>query len=295
MYIGKIFENFKYVAHVAHVEQTGNTANGETQEQVFYPLSDHVGQPMMMVRADEKISHEQYTDPYGKMYSEYIDTSLGIGPQPQDIGLPGQYRDAESNYSYNWNRYYDPETGSYLQSDLIGQQGGINTFLYAGANPVMNSDFAGLKPGDTFDSIHAAAQDAWDYVWSKYGPIDPRSPYLQYPALGNNEFFAWITKACSDGNTQYTYSEPVAIGPYGGNSEHFMGLPPEPSDMAGEFHSHGQRPFPANDPAGNTKPSMNDINRGNDYRSEYPGWEGWMGYSTRTELGAPIQRFLVPY
>jgi len=57
----------------------------------------------------------------------------------------GQYFDAESNLFYNWNRYYNPATGRYISSDPIGLEGGINTFLYAAASPVMMIDPEGLE------------------------------------------------------------------------------------------------------------------------------------------------------
>jgi len=61
--------------------------------------------------------------------------------------MPGQFYDAESSLFYNWNRYYNPATGRYISSDPIGLEGGINTFLYAAASPVMMIDPEGLDAG----------------------------------------------------------------------------------------------------------------------------------------------------
>ncbi|WP_353409196.1 RHS repeat-associated core domain-containing protein [Arenicella sp. 4NH20-0111] len=43
------------------------------------------------------------------------------------------------------HRYYDPQTGRYVTSDPIGLRGGMNTYGYAGGNPLYWIDPDGLN------------------------------------------------------------------------------------------------------------------------------------------------------
>ena len=60
------------------------------------------------------------------------------------LPYPGQYFDAESRLHYNYFRDYEPGTGRYVQSDLIGVEGGVNTYLYSAASLPIYFDYLGL-------------------------------------------------------------------------------------------------------------------------------------------------------
>ena len=87
----------------------------------------------------------------------------GLGAFAYNLRFPGQYFDTESGLNYNYFRDYDPQIGRYVQSDPIGLLGGINTYLYANANPVGNSDASGRNPA-------AAVRGAW-WVGTRIGGL----------------------------------------------------------------------------------------------------------------------------
>jgi RHS repeat-associated protein len=62
------------------------------------------------------------------------------------LRFPGQIYDIESNLHSNGHRDYDPRLGRYVESDPIGLEGGINTYAYAGNDPVNAIDPLGLDP-----------------------------------------------------------------------------------------------------------------------------------------------------
>jgi RHS repeat-associated protein len=61
-----------------------------------------------------------------------------------NLRFPGQYFMAETGLNQNVSRDYDPPTGRYVESDLIGLKGGINTYVYTVDNPITYIDTTGL-------------------------------------------------------------------------------------------------------------------------------------------------------
>jgi len=96
------------------------------------------------------------TNGAGTVVWRWDSDAFGIGAANEDpdsdtnlvnvrLRFPGQYLDAETGLHYNYFRDYDAVTGRYIQSDPIGLEGGIDTYLYADGNPLSRADRFGLQ------------------------------------------------------------------------------------------------------------------------------------------------------
>ena len=111
-------------------------------ETLVYLHTDHLTTPRFATDATGQLVWRWEGDGFGATLPD--EDADGNGQNTVvNLRFPGQYLDSETGLHYNWNRYYNPSTGRYLISDPIGLEGGLNTYLYAEANPVRFIDPTG--------------------------------------------------------------------------------------------------------------------------------------------------------
>jgi RHS repeat-associated protein len=121
---------------VATLRPNGSSVN------IFYVHTDHLNTPRKVSRpSDNKLEWRWDADPFGT--AAVNQNPQGLGTFLYNIRFPGQYYQAETGLNQNVNRDYDPLTGKYLESDLLGLRGGLNTYAYA-TDPITQVDPMGL-------------------------------------------------------------------------------------------------------------------------------------------------------
>jgi RHS repeat-associated protein len=122
------------------------TMKGQLEERreptlnTYYYHNDHLGTPQLMTDSQQEVVWQASYDAFGL-------AGISVDKVKSDLRFPGQYFDGETGLHYNYYRDYDSTLGRYVQSDPIGLRGGLNTYLYVNANPLIYADPDGLTPG----------------------------------------------------------------------------------------------------------------------------------------------------
>jgi RHS repeat-associated protein len=154
--------------------------------------NDYMGTPHEITNGDGEVVWSAVYDVYGKI------TERRASESENQLRFPGQYEDAECGLYYNFFRYYDPDTGRYINQDPIGIEGGLNLYEYT-SNPLAWIDPMGLdreyvvyglyRPGETTPYyIGQTAKDQFDETTRRHARTSPQgeSPRLpeNWKALG---------------------------------------------------------------------------------------------------------------
>ena len=106
---------------------------------------DHLNTPRLIENpAQQAVWRWDQQEPFGVTVPD--ENPSGLGSFEFSLRFPGQYADKETNLAYNFWRDYDSSIGRYIQSDIVGLDSGLNTYLYSNADPLAYFDPDGLYP-----------------------------------------------------------------------------------------------------------------------------------------------------
>jgi RHS repeat-associated protein len=146
-YTAKAYDNIGSVTTSAAVNVTVTEAVGAAP--IYFIYTDQLNTPRVITNAQgSTVWKWDNVDPFGNNAPN--ENPSGLGNFTCNLRFPGQYFDKETNTHYNYYRDYDPAIGRYVESDPIGLEGGVNTYVYVANSPTMYADPTGLdRWGDT--------------------------------------------------------------------------------------------------------------------------------------------------
>jgi RHS repeat-associated protein len=139
---------------------------------LYYVHNDHLGAPQVLTDEVGAVVWRATYDPFGQ-------ATVTTSTITNNLRYPGQYFDSETGLYYNMARYYDPKIGRYITSDPIGLRGGLNTYLYARANPLRYVDPSGLGAAGVAGEVITYVGGA-----AAVGGLATGNPLLFYGGLG---------------------------------------------------------------------------------------------------------------
>ncbi len=127
-----------------------------TTTYAYYLHLDHIGLPRAMTNQSGQLVWNTFPRPYGDIAEKTTTDPLSGRTVVTNLRLPGQYDECLlgalglQGPHYNWNRWYLPGVGRYLESDQRARLGRFNGFAspdwynYVEGNPLRRVDPVGL-------------------------------------------------------------------------------------------------------------------------------------------------------
>ncbi len=137
---GAVIQETVWLGNIPVATIRPNGSGGYTH---FYVHANQLNAPFRVTRpSDNKLMWTWYADPFGTDLPN--ENPAGAGTFKYNLRFPGQIYDLHAGLHYNYHREYDPQVGRYVQSDPIGLDGGMSTYVYASGSPLMRFDQEGL-------------------------------------------------------------------------------------------------------------------------------------------------------
>lgn len=166
------------VAQADYIYLNGRPVTALNGSTLYYLHDDLLGTPQLATDSSQAVAWQATYDPFGQ--------ASVSGTITQNLRLPGQYFDVESDWNHNGfrdyaptlgryiepdplgmqgsTRFYNPATGRFLSEDPIGFQGGINKYTYAGNNPTNFVDPSGLLTVYIWNYTGSTAGENWGHA-----------------------------------------------------------------------------------------------------------------------------------
>ncbi|MEH6420863.1 RHS repeat-associated core domain-containing protein [Pseudomonas sp. CGJS7] len=112
-----------------------------------YVQPDHLGTPRAVIDSVRNVAiwaWDTKSEVFGNNAPNQ-DPDLDGAAFVFNMRFPGQRHDPNTGLNYNYFRDYDSAAGRYIQSDPIGQEGGISTYGYVAGRPLSLTDPRGLE------------------------------------------------------------------------------------------------------------------------------------------------------
>ena len=128
----------------------------EVQRKLYVPIHDLSGNVRLSLNEDGSVAEKVSYTAFGPVFA-----SLGISPWT----FASKRQDALTGLIFFGERYYDPETVSWITQDPLGFSAGPNLYAYVGNSPLMRHDLFGLFGfGEVGNTIMSCAETIWNGI-----------------------------------------------------------------------------------------------------------------------------------